>query len=778
MSQRPLVTALALVSTPLAGLAVMSEPAAAIAPAGGSVFINEIHYDNAGTDTGEAIEVAAPAGTDLTGWGLVLYNGSGGTSYRTTPLAGTVADQQGGHGTASFTYPTNGIQNGSPDGIALVAPSGEVAQFLSYEGTMTAVGGPADGLSSSDIGVSQGGSDPAGESLQLTGAGTTYGDFAWTGSSPSSFGTVNPGQTFGGGSGGTDPNPDPSPGPCDVEVTHEIGEVQGTGAQSPLAGRDVTVEGVAVGDFQAPGQLGGVFLQDADGDGDSATSDGLFVHDPGAPELSEGDVVRVTGTVTEHFGLTQISDVTSIGACDDAALPTPTVLALPADDPARERLESMLVILAEPVTATETYTLGRYGELVVSAEGRLYQPSNGGTQEDALEQQLNDRRRLVIDDGSSRQNPDDVPFSDVDGGVIRLGDTVIDIEGVLTYAFDAWRLQPTSVPTVTRTNPRPAAPDEVGGDVQVASFNVLNFFTTIDRPGVVTDTGDDPRGADSSEELRRQRDKVVAALLALDADVVGLVEIENDRDDEALDALVSALNAASARDYAAVGEPDTGGGLFGADAIQVAMIYRPDAVRPMGTATTTTDDAFDNARLPLAQRFKPVGGGQPFTVVVNHFKSKGCGDAAGANADQGDGQGCWNSDRVEQADALLRMLGALDGEDFMIIGDLNAYGQEDPIDRLQAAGYVDTIDAGMPETDQYSYVFQGQAGYLDHALVSPHLARRIAGVDVWHINADEALFLDYNLEFNPDGFYETDPYRSSDHDPVLVGLDARPSRRD
>jgi predicted extracellular nuclease len=121
-------------------------------------------------------------------------------------------------------------------------------------------------------------------------------------------------------------------------------------------------------------------------------------------------------------------------------------------------------------------------------------------------------------------------------------------------------------------------------------------------------------------------------------------------------------------------------------------------------------------------------------------------------------------------------MATLDGEDFLVIGDLNSYGEEDPVDVLEAAGYVDTVDARLAESDQYSYVFSGQAGYLDHALASPHLARRITGVDIWHINSDEALFLDYNTEFNPEGFWDASPYRSSDHDPVLVGLAARPNR--
>ena len=163
-----------------------------------TVFINEIHYDNTGTDAGEAIEVAGPAGTDLTGWSIVLYNGSGGAAYNTTSLSGTIPDLCGGFGVVVVNYGVNGIQNGSPDGIALVDNSSNVVQFLSYEGTFTAVGGAADGMMSVDIGVQEGSSTPVGYSLRLTGAGTVYEDFAWSTEAPSSFGSCNPGQTFGG----------------------------------------------------------------------------------------------------------------------------------------------------------------------------------------------------------------------------------------------------------------------------------------------------------------------------------------------------------------------------------------------------------------------------------------------------------------------------------------------------------------------------------------------------------------------------------------------------
>jgi len=158
-----------------------------------TVFINEIHYDNAGTDTGEFVEIAGPAGTSLTGYQILLYNGAGGAVYDTKNLTGTIPDQVNGFGTVAVA--TVGIQNGAPDGIALVR-NGTVLRFLTYEGTFVAVGGAANGMAGENIGVIEDGNGPVGESLRLAGAGTGYSDFAWQASAVASPGAVNQGQTF------------------------------------------------------------------------------------------------------------------------------------------------------------------------------------------------------------------------------------------------------------------------------------------------------------------------------------------------------------------------------------------------------------------------------------------------------------------------------------------------------------------------------------------------------------------------------------------------------
>ncbi|HEY4603332.1 MAG TPA: hypothetical protein VIH08_03215, partial [Blastococcus sp.] len=314
--------------------------------------ITEIHYDNAGTDTGEAIEVSAPSAVDLKNLTLVLYNGNGGASYNTKALPRPAAGQTA----ATARYPTNGIQNGgddtapgsSPDGVALVGPDGAVIEFLSYEGTFVATNGPAQGMRSVDIGVSERSGTATGLSLQR--------DFAtgtWSGPKASTFA------------------PDAEP-LCAGVRTVPIGEVQGDGDSTPCSGATVTVEGSVVGDLQEGG-FDGFFVQDA-GDGDPATSDGIFVYGAGTPDVRLGDRVRVTGTAGEFNGLTQLTART-VDIVAGGALPAPAVLPLPSSDAQREALEGMLVAAGQPLTVSEVFNLDRYGEVLLSSGGRLVTPT-------------------------------------------------------------------------------------------------------------------------------------------------------------------------------------------------------------------------------------------------------------------------------------------------------------------------------------------------------------------------------------------------------------------
>jgi uncharacterized protein len=528
--------------------------------------------------------------------------------------------------------------------------------------------------------------------------------------------------------------------------------IQGEGSTTPFAGQQVTTRGVVVGNFQESNQLRGFFLQDLNGDFNSKTSDGLFVFTPSGFSVNVGDYIQITGTAKEFSELTQIDSVTSLEICGTGISKWATPVFLPVDDSGKlESLEGMLVKFFQPLTVTEVFNLGRFGEVGLSAFGRLYHPNSGNFLGESVTR--NPLRRILLDDGSNVQNPNPIPYlsSSDPSGTRRLGDKVTELTGVLSYSFGAYRVQPSQAPSY-KSAPRPAVPANLRGSLKVASFNVLNYFTTLGS-----------RGANNAAEFERQQSKIVEALAIINADVLGLVEIENNGD-EAVNNLVAALNAkVGANTYAAIQT-----GTVGADQIKVALVYKPSVVTPEGAFQIDNHPVY--SRPPVAQTFRQ--GNKLFTVVVNHFKSKGCDGATGAELDQG--QGCWNALRTQQAEQLSGFVTALQATDpdVLVLGDLNSYAQEDPITTLRNNG-LRNILLLIPSPERYSFVFNGESGTLDYALTTHSLTWQVRGVTIWHINADEPRVIDYNLEFKSDDRYAPTPFRSSDHDPVIVGLELR-----
>ncbi|GAA3804851.1 hypothetical protein GCM10022226_25930 [Sphaerisporangium flaviroseum] len=545
------------------------------------------------------------------------------------------------------------------------------------------------------------------------------------------------------------PTPTRTGEPCEIGATHQIAQVQGSGVASPIAGQTVRVEGVVTGDFQGTGQLGGFYLQDPTPDADPATSDAVFVFS--TKPVNAGDRVLVSGTVVEFSGLTELSSVSDADVCGTGTVQSTKVKLPTAAGATLEPLEGVLVTFPEKLTVSEVFNLARFGELTLSSEGRLFQPTDRKNVDPAL----NLRRQILLDDASNVQNPPALPYHTTGSDTVRVGDGTTGLTGVLTFGFGVYRVEPTRQVAFQADNPRPSKPGKVGGDVQVASLNTLNWFTTLNS-----------RGANTAEEQRRQLAKLVATLKGLDADAAGLMEVENNGT-TALNALVDALNAAvGAGTYKGITSP-----VPGTDAIQVAVIYKPAVLKPVGPARSSTDPVF--RRPPLIQEFQRAKGGDgtTFTMIVNHFKSKGCDGATGADQDQGDGQSCFNAERVLQAKAVLGLIDTLRLPNPVVLGDLNAYGEEDPIHTLEDGRLTSVSKKFLTKQDRYSYVFGGLSGELDHVLVGRQLLKRVTGADIWHINADEGRFMDYNTEFNPPELYSPAAFRSSDHDPLLFGLD-------
>ena len=586
-----------------------------------------------------------------------------------------------------------------------------------------------------------------------------------------------------------------------ASVITKISQIQGSGATAALTGTQ-TIEGIVTRAFQGTTKLNGFYVQeeDADADGNSATSEAIFVYDPsGLFTGNIGDKVRVTGTVAEFTSgtsssLTQLTSLTNVTNLGASTLPTVTNIQLPVTSVTDlERYEGMLVNISAGsgnLTVTENYQLGRYGQVVIAAGGSSNQPGTDARLDQytqfnapsvsgyATYQADIAKRKIYLDDGSGTQNLDPTIFGR--GGnplsaanTLRSGDTVANITGILDERFEGYRIQTSTGVNFTPSNARPNTPPAVGGTLKVSSFNVLNYFNGNGTGGGFPT----PRGANNVTEFNRQRDKIIQAIINSGADVMGLMEIENDGygSTSAIQDLINGLNAiAGAGTYAFI-NPDAS---LGSDAIAVGLIYKSSKVTPVGAAATMPDNygtgAFDVVgRKPLAQTFQQISTGELFTAVVNHFKSKGSSSGGVGDADAGDGQGLSNGTRTRQAQDLAQWLATkptdTNDADYLLLGDFNAYAQEDPITTLASAGYGNLLS-----NTSYSYVFDGQVGALDHALGNNSLATQVTGAEKWHINADEPTVLDYNTEFKSAGqiisLYNADQFRASDHDPVLVGL--------
>ncbi|KVU69376.1 endonuclease [Burkholderia ubonensis] len=558
-----------------------------------------------------------------------------------------------------------------------------------------------------------------------------------------------------------------------------IAEIQGPGAPSPLAGQNVSIEAVVTADFGGADGFGGFFVQQADAQrrNQPGVSEGLFVYAPKA-RAKAGDLVHVTGKVEEKYGQTQLTLSGAIAVCANGQSVTPATLALPVDDVnAFAAYEGMLVRLPQKLNVTDNYELGRYGSVLLS-NGRLRTPTSVVPPAQAQSQiDANARNRLILDDGSNKQNPASVPYPAPGlsaANTLRAGYTVSNVEGVLEMRYGAWRVQPVpgaAAPAFdARANPRTAAPArDRHANLRVASFNVLNYFNGNGLGGGFDDPAN--RGAKTYQEFLRQDAKIVSALKALDADVIGLMEIQNNGYGE-----LSAVRQLAAKLGSHWRVVDPGTARLGGDAIAVALIYDSRKVEPVGRAATLAID--DKNRQPLAQTFRRVGGKHALTVVVNHLKSKNCPDATSDDLDQGDGQGCWNATRTRAAARLADWLAGTptgaSSQGVLLIGDFNSYTHEDPIRLLESRGYRNLVSRWIG-ANAYSYVYNGEAGYLDHALASLPLAAHVKAVHEWHINADEPVALQYTLAYKSAEqqrtWYAPDAYRSSDHDPVLVDIE-------
>lgn len=566
--------------------------------------------------------------------------------------------------------------------------------------------------------------------------------------------------------------------PSCEQASHTIAQVQGSSDKSPLLSKQVSVTGVVLATIYPDSPMPGLMLQSIKADNDPSTAEGIFVVVADPATYHAGQVLTVQGTVAEVDQLTSLIDAKVLNQCGSKQI-APTVVSLPlAENLSWEAYEGMLVSFKQPLVVTDTYQLGRYGEIMLANE-RLMVPTQVVAPGEQAKQLMatQQRQAIFLDDGYWKQNPEPIPYPTTGltaQSTLRVGDQVLNVEGIIHQDERGYRILPSRQPTFVQANPRPAAP--VATDKQalrIASYNVLNFFTGHgqDKPFPTR------RGAKTAEELARQQAKLVEALVALDADIIGLLELENNGFEQgsAIATLLAAVNQRSSEPYQMVITEQKPG----SDMIKVGIFYRSSRVAAIGKSVTNTAAPFTRLhRPPMAQSFRHLASNTELTFAINHFKSKGScprNDSADftLQQDQGDGQACWNNARVNAATALQQWLQTnptgINTPHQVIVGDFNAYRMEDPVTYLEQQGWQYLHD---DKPQSYSFVFKGQAGSLDHMLASPSLANKLSHFVHWPINADEPVLLDYSMRFKSktqqQQLFDKTPYRSSDHDPILA----------
>ena len=603
----------------------------------------------------------------------------------------------------------------------------------------------------------------------------------------------------------------------DSQLINQTVETKGVVTAAYPKGENANLKGLEGFTIQTPG-TGGTW------DPARTASDGLFVFmgKSSATMPSIGDCVVVKGKVAEYSGVKNATAATqsltqllpqSITAATDCDPVKPTELSgVPTQDQ-MEALESMLVLPKDTWTITDNYKTNRYGTLSLTPGTEVLRTATDvvapGAPAQAYEAE-NAAKTIDLDDASTtdltnfKQNGHKERYAYLaNGAPARVGYHVTFTKPVvLESRFGSFVFQPTQMTAgnpdrspVTITGERPAAPS-VSGDTKVATFNVLNYFSDLgeNEPGCkgyedrdhkyVTDKNCKLRGAWSSQAFANQQTKIVQAINTIDADVVALEEIENpvasgvstDRDG-ALKSLVNALNAAAGSEvWAYVPSPSTVPA--NEDVIRIAFIYKKAKIAPVGDSVIYDDPAYTGlARQPLAQEFKPITDanheGKNFVVIANHFKSKGSapknlsGAEAAANTDNGDGQGNSNGVRVKQARALATFAQRFNGTPTLLVGDFNAYTKEDPLKVLTDAGWAHESGHG-----DSSYVYGGRSGSMDHVFANSAAHPLITEVKSWAVNAQESIAFEYSrTNYNAYLAFEADnPYRASDHNPEIIGL--------
>jgi predicted extracellular nuclease len=542
-----------------------------------------------------------------------------------------------------------------------------------------------------------------------------------------------------------------------AQTLRSVADIQGAGSASPYSGQALKSGGIVTAVFTASNQIGGFFMQNTLRQANQVN--GIFIYTGSSGYgVAVGDSVVVTGSVAEYNNRTEIN-ATGVSIVSHAN-PVPVVeVSFPGDfSLGWESFEGMNVRFKQTLTVTSNNNL-KNGQLSLSSQ-RLYIPTNQFPALSAGALALaasNNGDQFTLASGNTSFTTN--PFADPATGVRRTGEKADNLTGVVDQVGTNYYVYPSQT-VQFYGNPRTAAPGSVGDcTLKVCGYNMEYYLTSSWGTGL---------GAANQTQFNQQHSKLLKVLMAIDADIYGLAEIQSGQD--AVSYMTSAMNtAAGSQLYAYVNDGTDVNGTY----TKVGFIYRKDKVVPYGKIQEIGPLSSGLKSRMMVQGFTYLANGERFIFSMNHYKAKGCSGSTGLNADQGDGQGCYNSTRVSQSQALVNNMPYyqnatyFNDNDVLVMGDLNSYAMEDPIDTIVSRGYTDLLRR-YEGTTAYSYMYSGQAGYIDQALASPSLYSQVTGATVWHIDSDEPEYVGYDSSA-----WQDNPYRSSDHDPVVVGLSLR-----
>ncbi len=484
----------------------------------------------------------------------------------------------------------------------------------------------------------------------------------------------------------------------------------------------------------------GFFVQDKIGDGDPTTCDAIFVATDTAA-IWLGDELTLTGRCTADT----LTDIASLKKNAERQSVSATKVVFPDDflNGNGSKYIGMVVEFDQTLVVTNNYYWNS-GTITLSSQ-RLMTPTEvalPGSSDYQAVLQANAKDNLIVAPKTAQSRP----FADADG-TLRTGYQVDNLTGTLIASSGNYhKLQITATPD-WYANERPTTHADLGDyNVKVCATNLEYYLRSDYGTGY---------GPDDEAAANRQHAKIVKGLRAIDADIYGLLEIQQGQN--AIAYLCDALNQAAGSDiYAYI---DDGTSVY-TTYTKTAFIYRKDKIALKGSFQ------FNNLKTPYRkaiQGFTLKANSESFVLSLNHFKSKSGTTTDESDKDQNDGQGQFNGMRVAEAESVIAKCAAQTTDsDVLVMGDLNAHSMEDPVQRFVAAGYKNLLKKYA--SNQYSYVFGGRCGLLDHALANASMSAQITGATVVHLNADEPAIFEYPTDLT------TTMYRYSDHDAVVVGL--------